>query len=146
MLILWSLYIFEFLDRGQATALDGVFLFLCMVIRGTRILFRVLAVRSIHVFHTSYNSIRQRKNDNALSSCNPASTMISLFGKTFFSQHTHASGEWSAHSLRIVHARFVVFMIFMCTDMLSAKVKRPLLSLPPYTQKKKQGYTPGISS
>lgn len=63
--------------------------------------------------------------------------MISLFGKTFFSQHTHASGEWSVRSLRIVHARFVVFMILMCTDMLPTKVKRPLLSLPPYTQKKK---------
>ena len=72
--------------------------------------------------------------------------MISLLGKTFFSQHTHAKVERSVSSLRIVHARFVVFMIFMCTDMLSTKIKGPLLSLPPYTQKKKQGYTPGISS
>ena len=67
MLILCSLYIFEFLDRGQATALDGVFCFWRMLICETRNhTFCALAVRSIHVFHTSYNSIHERKNDNAV--------------------------------------------------------------------------------
>lgn len=88
--------------------------------------------------YTSYNSIRERNTDDF-----PKYPTPSIFATSFLFVLPRKIIERSFRCFRIVHAWFILFMVFMCTDTFQQgkdKISSPL----PSTQRKnkKNKFTP----